>query len=87
MLDSIPGVDPARKKRIIEVLDINPEWRMHQVSDGQRRRVQLAYGLMTPYSVLLLDEITVDLDVLGRGRARVPACLNPLTPRGEAAAF
>lgn len=66
MLDSIPGVDPARKKRIIEVLDINPEWRMHQVSDGQRRRVQLAYGLMTPYSVLLLDEITVDLDVLGR---------------------
>ena len=36
MLDSIPNVDPARKKRIIEVLDINPEWRMHQVSDGQR---------------------------------------------------
>ena len=66
MLDSIPNVDPARKKRIIEVLDINPEWRMHQVSDGQRRRVQLAYGLMVPYSVLLLDEITVDLDVLGR---------------------
>ena len=66
MLDSIPGVDPERKKRIIDVLDINPEWRMHQVSDGQRRRVQLAYGLMVPYSVLLLDEITVDLDVLGR---------------------
>jgi CCR4-NOT complex subunit CAF16 len=66
MLDSIPGVDPERKKRIIDVLDINPEWRMHQVSDGQRRRVQLAYGLMIPYSVLLLDEITVDLDVLGR---------------------
>ena len=39
---------------------------MHQVSDGQRRRVQLAHGLMIPYSVLLLDEITVDLDVLGR---------------------
>ena len=49
MLDSIPNVDPERKKRIIEVLDINPEWRMHQVSDGQRRRVQLAYGLMVPY--------------------------------------
>ena len=31
-----------------------------------RRRVQLAYGLMIEYSVLLLDEITVDLDVLGR---------------------
>ena len=66
MLDSIPNVDPERKARIIDVLDIDPEWRMHQVSDGQRRRVQLAYGLMIPYSVLLLDEITVDLDVLGR---------------------
>ena len=39
---------------------------MHKVSDGQRRRVQLAWGLMLPYKVLLLDEITVDLDVLGR---------------------
>jgi len=66
MLDGIPNVDPARKKRIIEVLDIDVTWRMHEVSDGQRRRVQLAYGLMIPYSVLLLDEITVDLDVLGR---------------------
>ena len=66
MLNSIPGVDEARRKKIIEVLDIDPTWRMHQVSDGQRRRVQLAYGLMIPYSVLLLDEITVDLDVLGR---------------------
>jgi CCR4-NOT complex subunit CAF16 len=66
MLDSIPGVDPARKARIIEVLDVDVNWRMHKVSDGQRRRVQLAWGLMLPYKVLLLDEITVDLDVLGR---------------------
>jgi len=66
MLDSIPGVDPARKQRIIEVLDVDVNWRMHKVSDGQRRRVQLAWGLMLPYKVLLLDEITVDLDVLGR---------------------
>ncbi|KAL0877076.1 hypothetical protein Bca101_026781 [Brassica carinata] len=38
-----------------EVLDIDVSWRLHKVSDGQRRRVQI---------VLLLDEITVDLDVL-----------------------
>ena len=37
-----------------------------QVSDGQRRRVQLCAGLLKPFKVLLLDEITVDLDVLGR---------------------
>lgn len=66
MLDSIPGVDPVRKQRIIDVLDVDVNWRMHKVSDGQRRRVQLAWGLMLPYKVLLLDEITVDLDVLGR---------------------
>ena len=66
MLDGIKGVDPLRKKRIIEALDVDVEWRMHQVSDGQRRRVQLAWGLMHEFKVLLLDEITVDLDVLGR---------------------
>ena len=66
MLDGIKGVDPARKKRIIDALDVDVEWRMHQVSDGQRRRVQLAWGLMHEFKVLLLDEITVDLDVLGR---------------------
>lgn len=50
----------------MKVLDVNPEWRMHLVSDGQRRRVQLCVGLLRPFKVLLLDEITVDLDVLGR---------------------
>ena len=66
MLDSVRGVDPARKQRVIDALDVNLEWRMHQVSDGQRRRVQLAMGLLKPFKVLLLDEITVDLDVLVR---------------------
>ncbi|GAB4824174.1 hypothetical protein N2152v2_011220 [Parachlorella kessleri] len=66
MLSSIPGVDPARRETLIEALDIDPTWRMHLVSDGQRRRVQIAMGLLKPFQVLLLDEITVDLDVLGR---------------------
>ena len=39
---------------------------MHQISDGERRRVQLCMGLMTEWDVLLLDEVTVDLDVLVR---------------------
>lgn len=66
MLNSIPGIDPARRDKLIEVLDVNPDWRMHTVSDGQRRRVQICLGLLKPFKVLLLDEITVDLDVLGR---------------------
>ena len=36
------------------------------MSDGERRRVQLAMGLLRPWDVLLLDEITVDLDLLSR---------------------
>lgn len=43
----------------MEVLDIDETWRMHQVSDGQRRRVQIACGLLRPAEVLLLDEVTV----------------------------
>merc|ERR1711998_412557 len=58
--------DPARIARIVEVLDIDLGWRMHIVSDGQRRRVQLLMGLMKPWEVLLLDEVTVDLDVVAR---------------------
>eukprot|EP00878_Enallax_costatus_P043621 GHUV01051652.1.p1 GENE.GHUV01051652.1~~GHUV01051652.1.p1 ORF type:complete len:330 (+),score=71.13 GHUV01051652.1:356-1345(+) len=66
MIDSIPGVPESRKQQLMRVLDVDPDWRMHQVSDGQRRRVQICVGLLRPFKVLLLDEITVDLDVLGR---------------------
>eukprot|EP01100_Stratorugosa_tubuloviscum_P001767 TRINITY_DN139_c2_g3_i1.p1 TRINITY_DN139_c2_g3~~TRINITY_DN139_c2_g3_i1.p1 ORF type:complete len:309 (-),score=128.46 TRINITY_DN139_c2_g3_i1:88-1014(-) len=51
---------------LLELLDINIDWKMHTVSDGERRRVQLLLGLLKPFKVLLLDEITVDLDVLVR---------------------
>merc|ERR1712216_342744 len=47
-------------------LDIDLDWRMHQLSDGQRRCVQLCMGLFRPFRALLLDEITVDLDVVAR---------------------
>eukprot|EP00897_Mesotaenium_endlicherianum_P008340 jgi/Mesen1/7534/ME000391S06773 len=66
MIFGVKGVDPARRARLIKVLDIDVTWRMHKVSDGQRRRVQICMGLLSPFKVLLLDEITVDLDVLGR---------------------
>jgi len=42
------------------------DWHMHAISDGERRRVQICMGLMKPWDVLLLDEVTVDLDVLVR---------------------
>ena len=66
MIFNVEGVDPARRAHLISLLDIDLEWRLNKVSDGQRRRVQIAMGLLKPYQVLLLDEITVDMDVVGR---------------------
>jgi CCR4-NOT complex subunit CAF16 len=56
----------GRRDELVHILDIDLRWRMHAVSDGERRRVQLAMGLLRPWTVLLLDEITVDLDLLTR---------------------
>lgn len=67
LLRSVGGdAYPARRDELVSVLDIDTAWRMSAVSDGERRRVQLAMGLVRPWTVLLLDEITVDLDVLSR---------------------
>lgn len=67
LLASIGGnAYPERRDELVDILDIDLRWRMHAVSDGERRRVQLAMGLLRPWTVLLLDEITVDLDLLSR---------------------
>ncbi|KAF7591973.1 CCR4-NOT regulatory complex component [Aspergillus hancockii] len=67
LLASVGGnAYPERRDELVDILDIDLRWRMHAVSDGERRRVQLAMGLLRPWQVLLLDEITVDLDLLSR---------------------
>eukprot|EP00208_Stichococcus_sp_RCC1054_P008448 CAMPEP_0206149896 /NCGR_PEP_ID=MMETSP1473-20131121/38019_1 /ASSEMBLY_ACC=CAM_ASM_001109 /TAXON_ID=1461547 /ORGANISM="Stichococcus sp, Strain RCC1054" /LENGTH=347 /DNA_ID=CAMNT_0053547379 /DNA_START=134 /DNA_END=1179 /DNA_ORIENTATION=+ len=66
MIMGVDGVDPARRDLLIDLLDVDLSWRLNKVSDGQRRRVQICLGLLKPYEVLLLDEITVDIDVVGR---------------------
>lgn len=45
------GADPVRRDKLIELLDIDLQWRMHKVSDGQRRRVQICMGLLHPFKV------------------------------------
>ncbi|KAI9709471.1 MAG: CCR4-NOT regulatory complex component [Bogoriella megaspora] len=67
LLSSVGGdVYSDRRDELVRVLDVDLRWRMHAVSDGERRRVQLCMGLVRPWRVLLLDEITVDLDLLSR---------------------
>jgi len=63
-LNSVGGYrHKERRDRLLDILDVDLDWHMHAISDGERRRVQLCMGLMTPWDVLLLDEVTVDLDV------------------------
>eukprot|EP00262_Sarcandra_glabra_P000625 TRINITY_DN1074_c0_g1_i1.p1 TRINITY_DN1074_c0_g1~~TRINITY_DN1074_c0_g1_i1.p1 ORF type:complete len:328 (+),score=51.37 TRINITY_DN1074_c0_g1_i1:95-1078(+) len=66
MIYGVSGTNTQRRDELIKVLDIDLSWRLHKASDGQRRRVQICMGLLKPFKVLLLDEITVDLDVLAR---------------------
>jgi CCR4-NOT complex subunit CAF16 len=66
ILERRPGVDPDRRARVLDLLDVDPEWRMHRVSDGQRRRVQLLLELERQLRLVLLDEVTAELDVLAR---------------------
>ncbi len=68
LMASRPHADAARRDELIELLGVDLEWHMHQVSDGQRRRVQLLLGLLSPAEVMLLDEVTTDLDLLARAR-------------------
>lgn len=66
-LDSVGGYRyKERRDLLLDLLDVDLDWHMHNISDGERRRVQLCMGLMMPWDILLLDEVTVDLDVLVR---------------------
>mmetsp|Transcript_7610 Transcript_7610/g.7542 ORF Transcript_7610/g.7542 Transcript_7610/m.7542 type:complete len:321 (+) Transcript_7610:52-1014(+) len=60
------GTYSERRDELIRIMDIDPEWSMAYISDGERRRVQLVMGLLKPWRLLLLDEVTVDLDVVVR---------------------
>jgi len=60
------GVEARRCEYLIQLLDIDVTWRMHEVSDGQRKRVMILLKLLKPFAVLLLDEVTTHLDVISR---------------------
>jgi CCR4-NOT complex subunit CAF16 len=66
LIVGLRGAAPARIARLVDVLGIDPGWHMHRVSSGQRRRVQLLLGLAHHRDVLLLDEVTTDLDLVAR---------------------
>ncbi len=66
MLNRRRDADPDRKNRLVSLLKVDPDWHMHRVSAGQRRRVQLLMELLYAKPLLLLDEATSDLDIVVR---------------------
>ena len=66
MMKKVQEENKERKEILTKVLGINPEWRMHLVSSGQRRRVRLFLGLLKPFNIALIDEMTMDLDIITR---------------------
>ena len=66
MMEKLQNSYPERRDELVKMLGIDLNWRMHQLSDGQRRRVQILLGLVRPFKILLLDEITTSLDVCVR---------------------
>ena len=64
MMVKLKELYPERNKELIDLLKINPEWRLNAVSEGQRKRIQLYLNLIQPFDICLLDEITVNLDLL-----------------------
>ncbi|VVU95631.1 ABC transporter [seawater metagenome] len=66
MMKKVQQENIERRNELVELLEINLEWRMHQVSDGQRKKVQIMLGLLKPFKLLFIDEFTNDLDVVVR---------------------
>ena len=68
MMKKVQEDNLDRKIELTKVLGINPNWKMHLVSSGQRRRVRLFLGLLKPFKLALIDEMTMDLDIVTRIR-------------------
>ena len=51
--------------------DVDLDWHMHEVSDGERRRVQIVSGLMAPWEMLLLDEVSLSFPPHNQRRCRL----------------
>lgn len=57
-----------RRNELLDILQIDLNWRMHQVSDGERKRVQIMLNLLKPFQLVVIDEFLNDLDIVVKDR-------------------
>ncbi|KAF2863084.1 ABC transporter domain-containing protein, partial [Piedraia hortae CBS 480.64] len=62
------GVLRDRTRMLLKLLSVPTTWHLARLSTGEKRRVQLLLSLIPPFTVLFLDEVTADLDILMRKR-------------------
>lgn len=65
-MDHLQQLYPERRDELLEILGVDCNWRMQQLSEGKRHRVYIFLGLLRPFKVLILDEITRSLDIASR---------------------
>jgi CCR4-NOT complex subunit CAF16 len=58
----------ARVQKLAALLQVQPDWLSTELSEGQKRRVQLTCQLAPLHDVYMLDEIIAELDPLARRR-------------------
>jgi CCR4-NOT complex subunit CAF16 len=57
-----------RRDELVRVLGINLDWRMHECSDGQRKKIRIMIKLLRPFQLCIIDEFAADLDIFSRSR-------------------
>jgi len=57
-----------RRDELVRVLGINLNWRMHECSDGQRKKIRIMIKLLRPFQLCVIDEFAADLDIFSRSR-------------------
>jgi CCR4-NOT complex subunit CAF16 len=57
-----------RRDELVRALGINLDWRMHECSDGQRKKVRIMIKLLRPFQLCIIDEFAADLDIFSRTR-------------------
>jgi CCR4-NOT complex subunit CAF16 len=55
-------------QQLVRVLQVDLQWRISYLSDGQRRRCQILAALTASdqFEIYVLDEVTADLDIVSR---------------------
>ena len=61
-------VNSSACQQLIQVLQVDLQWRISHLSDGQRRRCQILAALTASdqFEIYVLDEVTADLDIVSR---------------------